>query len=155
MDVSALLSVIRCIRFFEICKEIGERYTAEGKFEGSGNVFGAWMWARAGRGRWWWTATGGSWRPRRWNTRRLRARRWAWAEQDPEDWWRGGAGGDWRSAGAGGARWRAVGLTGQMHGCVMLDAEGEVLRPALIWCDQRTQAAVRLADGEGGTRAAD
>ena len=32
-----------------------------------------------------------------------------------------------------------MGLTGQMHGCVMLDAEGEVLRPALIWCDQRTQ----------------
>ena len=33
----------------------------------------------------------------------------------------------------------AVGLTGQMHGCVMLDDAGEVLRPALIWCDQRTQ----------------
>jgi xylulokinase len=34
---------------------------------------------------------------------------------------------------------QAIGLTGQMHGCVMLDADGKVLRPALIWCDQRTQ----------------
>ena len=33
----------------------------------------------------------------------------------------------------------AIGLTGQMHGCVLLDAAGEVLRPAMIWCDQRTQ----------------
>src|SRR6202023_2437025 len=33
----------------------------------------------------------------------------------------------------------AIGLTGQMHGCVMLDADGAVLRPALIWADQRTQ----------------
>src|SRR6201985_1121217 len=65
-----------------------------------------------------------------------------WAEQDPEDWWRAA-----REAIAGamaateltGAEIEAVGLTAQMHGCVMLDAEGEVLRPALIWCDQRTQ----------------
>src|ERR1700723_1235614 len=65
-----------------------------------------------------------------------------WAEQDPEDWWRAA-----REAIAGamaateltGAEIEAVGLTGQMHGCVMLDAEGKVLRPALIWCDQRTQ----------------
>src|ERR1700733_14967256 len=66
-----------------------------------------------------------------------------WAEQDPEDWWRAA-----REAIAGamaaseltGAEIEAVGLTGQMHGCVMLDAEGKVLRPALIWCDQRTQS---------------
>src|SRR3984957_8640607 len=38
-----------------------------------------------------------------------------------------------------GAEIEAVGLTGQMHGCVMLDARGVVLRPALIWADQRTQ----------------
>ncbi|HEX3969599.1 MAG TPA: xylulokinase [Edaphobacter sp.] len=65
-----------------------------------------------------------------------------WAEQDPEDWWRAA-----REAIAGamaaseltGAEIEAVGLTGQMHGCVMLDAAGKVLRPALIWCDQRTQ----------------
>ena len=65
-----------------------------------------------------------------------------WAEQDPEDWWaaaRKALGGLLRQPGAGGAPIEAVGLTGQMHGCVMLDRDGEVLRPALIWCDQRTQ----------------
>jgi xylulokinase len=67
-----------------------------------------------------------------------------WAEQDPEDWWRAAqiaiAGALNAAATAGHtAEVEAVGLTGQMHGCVMLDAAGEVLRPALIWCDQRTQ----------------
>jgi xylulokinase len=72
----------------------------------------------------------------------IRSEHIGWAEQEPEDWWRAA-----REAIAGamaaselpGAEIEAVGLTGQMHGCVMLDAEGEVLRPALIWCDQRTQ----------------
>jgi xylulokinase len=67
-----------------------------------------------------------------------------WAEQDPEDWWRAAqeaiVGALKASAAAGYTEAvEAVGLTGQMHGCVMLDAAGEVLRPALIWCDQRTQ----------------
>ncbi len=62
-----------------------------------------------------------------------------WAEQDPSDWWRAA-----QEAIAGVLELaqgsvEAVGLTGQMHGCVMLDAEGQVLRPSLIWCDQRTQ----------------
>jgi len=65
-----------------------------------------------------------------------------WAEQDPEDWWRAA-----KTAISAVTRWaahqdtpiEALGLTGQMHGCVMLDADGRVLRPALIWCDQRTQ----------------
>ena len=67
-----------------------------------------------------------------------------WAEQDPEDWWRASQiaiAGALQAAAAAGhtAPVEAVGLTGQMHGCVMLDAAGRVLRPALIWCDQRTQ----------------
>ena len=72
----------------------------------------------------------------------IRSEQIGWAEQEPEDWWRAT-----REAIAGvlaqderaGGKIEAVALTGQMHGCVMLDAKGEVLRPALIWCDQRTQ----------------
>ena len=65
-----------------------------------------------------------------------------WAEQQPEDWWRAARQAiaeAMTAAGITGTQIEAVGLTGQMHGCVMLDADGEVLRPALIWCDQRTQ----------------
>jgi xylulokinase len=65
-----------------------------------------------------------------------------WAEQDPEDWWRAARQAItavMAAAELAGAEIQSIGLTGQMHGCVMLDARGEVLRPALIWCDQRTQ----------------
>src|SRR5579875_553271 len=67
-----------------------------------------------------------------------------WAEQDPNDWWRAAQeaiqGALKLAHGAGHtSAVEAVGLTGQMHGCVMLDANFEVLRPALIWADQRTQ----------------
>lgn len=64
-----------------------------------------------------------------------------WAEQVPEDWWwatvqglkavMAAYGGD--AADIGG-----IGLAGQMHGLVMLDGDGRVLRPAILWCDQRT-----------------
>ena len=66
-----------------------------------------------------------------------------WAEQDPDDWWRAAQeaiSSVLRSNGMKAADVEAIGLTGQMHGCVMLDETGAVLRPALIWCDQRTQA---------------
>lgn len=66
-----------------------------------------------------------------------------WAEQDPEDWWRAAqiAIRDvLTSSGAAPSAIGAVGLTGQMHGAVMLDTGGKVLRPSLIWCDQRTDA---------------
>src|SRR5712671_4006919 len=70
----------------------------------------------------------------------------AWAEQDPRDWWRACANAV-RSAlsesGISAEQIRAVGLTGQMHGAVLLDQSGEVIRPALIWCDQRTDAQCR------------
>jgi xylulokinase len=66
-----------------------------------------------------------------------------WSEQDPHDWWDGIS----RSirlalteAGARGVQVRGVGLTGQMHGLVLLDAAGNVLRPAILWNDQRTGA---------------
>jgi xylulokinase len=63
-----------------------------------------------------------------------------WAEQDPEDWWRAAQQAIREVlAAAKNPRVDAVGLTGQMHGAVMLDKDGRVLRPSLIWCDTRTQ----------------
>jgi xylulokinase len=68
-----------------------------------------------------------------------------WAEQDPRDWWR--ATGEAVRAAIAKARGAdsiaAVGFSGQMHGSSMLDASGEVVRPALLWCDQRTDAECR------------
>jgi len=61
-----------------------------------------------------------------------------WAEQDPEDWWRAAQQAIREVLTVSGAKVDAVGLTGQMHGAVMLNAEGNVLRPSLIWCDTRT-----------------
>jgi len=64
-----------------------------------------------------------------------------WAEQDPRDWWR---------AATLAVREvlskikpeeiSAIGFSGQMHGAVLLDEHDEVLRPSIIWCDQRTSA---------------
>jgi len=63
-----------------------------------------------------------------------------WAEQDPEDWWRAAQVAIREVLAAmPGARVDAMALTGQMHGAVMLDGDGAVLRPSLIWCDTRTQ----------------
>ena len=47
----------------------------------------------------------------------------------------------------------AVGLSGQMHGAVLLDAHGDVVRPAIIWCDQRTDERVRVARRRRSARA--
>jgi xylulokinase len=69
-----------------------------------------------------------------------------WAEQDPSDWWRaccvavpkalaqGNLGGD---------QIACVGLSGQMHGAVLLDERAHVVRRALIWCDVRTEKQSR------------
>ena len=76
-----------------------------------------------------------------------------WAEQDPADWWRATQAALKELAAVPGvdlAAVEAVGLTGQMHGCVMLDREGQVLRPALIWCDQRTQPQCDWLEGKIG-----
>ena len=65
-----------------------------------------------------------------------------WAEQQPEDWWRAcGIAARKALAGANldGAQIACVGFSGQMHGAVMLDEMDRVVRPALIWCDVRTE----------------
>jgi xylulokinase len=65
-----------------------------------------------------------------------------WAEQDPNDWWRA-CGVAVRNALAQaklrGDQISCVGLSGQMHGAVLLDEQGRVVRSALIWCDVRTE----------------
>jgi xylulokinase len=60
-----------------------------------------------------------------------------WSEQEPADWWRAT-----KEAldGLGGGDVAGIGLSGQMHGLVALDADGEVIRPAILWNDQRTGA---------------
>ncbi len=66
-----------------------------------------------------------------------------WSEQDPHDWWNGivkSIQQALKQAGATGDDVTAVGLTGQMHGLTLLDKNGEVLRPAILWNDQRTGA---------------
>jgi xylulokinase len=63
-----------------------------------------------------------------------------WAEQDPEDWWHATelALGSLTEQLGGSGRVVGVGLSGQMHGLVCLDAEDEIIRPAILWNDQRT-----------------
>ena len=68
-----------------------------------------------------------------------------WAEQRPENWWdaaQAAIQGVLKEAGASGKDVKAVGLSGQMHGLVLLDAANNVIRPSLIWCDQRSQPQV-------------
>lgn len=64
-----------------------------------------------------------------------------WSEQDPADWWRAtlaAVGEIARQHPREMAALRGIGLSGQMHGTVQLDAAGEVLRPAILWNDTRS-----------------
>ncbi|KLU61891.1 xylulose kinase [Peptococcaceae bacterium CEB3] len=66
-----------------------------------------------------------------------------WAEQDPDLWWQATLAGIaevLKKTGLRGEEVAAVGLSGQMHGAVLLDKDYQVLRPAILWCDQRTGA---------------
>ena len=63
-----------------------------------------------------------------------------WSEQDPEDWWRAAQTTLEMIAAAGIRDVRGIGLSGQMHGLVCLDSSDTVLRPAMLWNDQRTDA---------------
>jgi xylulokinase len=79
-----------------------------------------------------------------------------WAEQDPHDWWRASAAAIRAAitkAAIPAEQIKAIGLSGQMHGAVMLDAADEVLRPAIIWCDQRSgEQCEKLTANVGSSR---
>jgi xylulokinase len=73
-----------------------------------------------------------------------------WSEQDPADWWAATETVLGRLQAAEPVSFsgvRALGLSGQMHGAVLLDAEDRVLRPAILWNDGRAQAECRLLAG--------
>nr|HPJ21008.1 FGGY family carbohydrate kinase [Clostridia bacterium] len=66
-----------------------------------------------------------------------------WAEQKPEDWWNAVCFTSKeviRKSGVSPSDIKGVGLSGQMHGLVILDENNRVLRKSIIWCDQRTKA---------------
>ncbi len=68
-----------------------------------------------------------------------------WAEQRPEDWWEAAQKairGVMAEGKVSAKRIKGVGLSGQMHGLVLLEENNAVVRPALIWCDQRSQPQV-------------
>lgn len=85
-----------------------------------------------------------------------------WAEQQPEDWWQATLVairrclGEGASEGVSPASVRGVGLSGQMHGVVLLDESYNVLRPCIIWADQRSEAQCRwMTERVGASRLID
>jgi xylulokinase len=79
-----------------------------------------------------------------------------WAEQDPHDWWRAtreAVAEVLRQPGVSAEAIKAVGFSGQMHGSTLLDSHDEVVRPALLWCDQRTDRQCRqITEAIGAAR---
>src|SRR5262245_48999338 len=79
-----------------------------------------------------------------------------WSEQDPHDWWTATCKATravLRSARVASGQVAAIGLSGQMHGSVFLDRNQRVLRPAILWNDQRTiDECVEIERRAGGRR---
>jgi xylulokinase len=78
-----------------------------------------------------------------------------WSEQDPEDWWQGTIGAVrnvMAKARLKPGDVKAIGLSGQMHGSVFLDAADRVIRPAILWNDQRTAAECAEIEKRAGGR---
>ena len=80
-----------------------------------------------------------------------------WAEQDPEDWWQAvveGLKDILSTAEIDAADIVGVGFSGQMHGLVALDENDQVIRPSILWCDQRTQKQCDWITEQAGGREA-
>jgi len=76
-----------------------------------------------------------------------------WAEQDPHDWWKAFCAAVRQvisHTNIAPEEVACVGLTGQMHGAVLLDDKDQVIRPSLIWCDQRSDAEARQLTAQVG-----
>ncbi|MGM9973330.1 MAG: xylulokinase, partial [Clostridiaceae bacterium] len=76
-----------------------------------------------------------------------------WAEQDPKVWWEATEEGLKEvlvKSSIPKEEIKAIGLSGQMHGLVVLDDKGEPIRPAILWCDQRTEAECDYLNNEIG-----
>lgn len=76
-----------------------------------------------------------------------------WAEQNPEDWWNAVAAtvkSVLAKSGILPQEIKGIGLSGQMHGLVMLDKDNKVLRPSIIWCDQRTGEECKAIEARVG-----
>jgi xylulokinase len=76
-----------------------------------------------------------------------------WAEQDPGQWWQASVSAVRSVLANTEHRIAAIGLSGQMHSSVFLDAHGVVIRPALLWCDGRTTAECAEIDRRVGGEA--
>jgi xylulokinase len=73
----------------------------------------------------------------------LQSQRPLWSEQDPQEWWQAACKSIQAVINRSGVQAKnvnAIGLTGQMHGLVLLDGSGKILRHAILWNDQRPQA---------------
>ncbi len=80
-----------------------------------------------------------------------------WSEQNPDDWWNAVVKGVRIARERGGFRAsdvKGIGLSGQMHGSVFLDAANNVIRPAILWNDQRTAKECAEIESAAGGRAA-
>src|SRR5271157_4369588 len=76
-----------------------------------------------------------------------------WAEQQPQNWWDAAVSAVRQAlaaAGVSGSEVKGIGLSGQMHGLVILDRDGKVIRPSLIWCEQRSQPQVDWVNHKAG-----
>jgi xylulokinase len=76
-----------------------------------------------------------------------------WAEQRPENWWDAAQlalRGVLHESGVSAGDVKGIGLSGQMHGLTLLDSADKVIRPALIWCDQRSQPQVDWINATAG-----